>query len=337
MSSRAEFTVAHEPLGRIQLHGVDLTSIGPVGTAPQVAGEAASVAVPVAMGEQFTATGSPGWAIAYRKRAVLTDALTALCVAIVATRIAGITPEWNRPVALFYLGTTITAPLLWPVMIALGRGYDRKHLATGTGEFRAIVSAAVRLLAITGLLSYATYSGRPLLSRYAVLFFFTVLPTVSLLLRHEQRRRIYRRRADGHASSRTLVVGHDDAVNHLLAELERDPGHGLAASASCRLPRHLLSDPVEHVMEQITLTRPDVVILTSPSGLAPSAVRRLSWLLEDEDVDLMVSPGLLDVVGPRLSIRPAAGLPCSKWKDPESTAFARSTSRSSTGSGPRFS
>ena len=37
-------------------------------------------------------------------------------------------------------------------------------------------------------------------------------------------------------------------------------------------------------------------------------MRRLSWALEERDVELVVSPGIIEVAGPRLSIRPVAGL-----------------------------
>jgi exopolysaccharide biosynthesis polyprenyl glycosylphosphotransferase len=38
-------------------------------------------------------------------------------------------------------------------------------------------------------------------------------------------------------------------------------------------------------------------------------IRQLSWRLEGRNIDLLISPGSLDIAGPRLSVRPAAGLP----------------------------
>jgi exopolysaccharide biosynthesis polyprenyl glycosylphosphotransferase len=42
--------------------------------------------------------------------------------------------------------------------------------------------------------------------------------------------------------------------------------------------------------------------------MSGQALRRLSWALEERDVELIVSPGIIEVAGPRLSIRPIAGL-----------------------------
>lgn len=39
------------------------------------------------------------------------------------------------------------------------------------------------------------------------------------------------------------------------------------------------------------------------------ALRDLSWHIEGKAVDLLIAPAMLDVAGPRLSVRPVAGLP----------------------------
>ena len=49
--------------------------------------------------------------------------------------------------------------------------------------------------------------------------------------------------------------------------------------------------------------------MTSHPDLVGHSLRRLAWSLEERNVDLVVSPGILEVAGPRLSIRPAAGMP----------------------------
>ena len=48
--------------------------------------------------------------------------------------------------------------------------------------------------------------------------------------------------------------------------------------------------------------------MASHPDLAGQSLRRLSWALEERGVELVVSPGIVEVAGPRLSIRPVAGL-----------------------------
>ena len=49
----------------------------------------------------------------------------------------------------------------------------------------------------------------------------------------------------------------------------------------------------------------------------PARLRRLAWQLEGTDTDLVVAPGLMEVAGPRLHIRPMTGLPLLHVEEPE--------------------
>ena len=51
--------------------------------------------------------------------------------------------------------------------------------------------------------------------------------------------------------------------------------------------------------------------------MSPAVLRRLSWELEGTGVGLVVAPALLDVAGPRISVRPVAGLPLLHVEEPE--------------------
>ena len=53
----------------------------------------------------------------------------------------------------------------------------------------------------------------------------------------------------------------------------------------------------------VDLCDAEVVVVTSHPELAGKGLRRLAWALEERGVELVVSTGLLDVAGPRLSIR----------------------------------
>src|SRR5664279_1817730 len=58
-------------------------------------------------------------------------------------------------------------------------------------------------------------------------------------------------------------------------------------------------------------------------GVSAQTLRRLAWELEGSGVDLLVSPVLTDVAGPRISIRPVAGLPLLHINEPEFTGGRR--------------
>jgi exopolysaccharide biosynthesis polyprenyl glycosylphosphotransferase len=70
----------------------------------------------------------------------------------------------------------------------------------------------------------------------------------------------------------------------------------------------------------------DTVIVTSSHDLPPRRIRELSWSLEPGRRHLVVAPGLTDVGGPRIHVRPAAGLPLVHIETPRYEGF-RSTAK----------
>jgi exopolysaccharide biosynthesis polyprenyl glycosylphosphotransferase len=71
------------------------------------------------------------------------------------------------------------------------------------------------------------------------------------------------------------------------------------------------------VAEAVRASRADTVAVAAGASVGPARLRRLSWQLEGTDTDLVVAPGLMEVAGPRLHIRPMTGLPLLHVEEPE--------------------
>ena len=71
------------------------------------------------------------------------------------------------------------------------------------------------------------------------------------------------------------------------------------------------------MLTALTETRCDAVALTTTEILGARGIRDLSWELERRGIDLMVAPGVVDVAGPRLTMRPAAGFPLIHVEKPQ--------------------
>ena len=65
-----------------------------------------------------------------------------------------------------------------------------------------------------------------------------------------------------------------------------------------------------------------VAVLACPE-MSGTRLRDLAWALEKSGTDLCVAPALLDVAGPRTTIRPTAGLPLLHMDHPEFTGARR--------------
>lgn len=80
---------------------------------------------------------------------------------------------------------------------------------------------------------------------------------------------------------------------------------------------------VTDVLAVLSATGCDAVALTATDQLDSLFVRDLSWQLEKLDVDLMVAPGVLDVSGPRLALKPVSGLPMIHLEKPQYSGTQR--------------
>ena len=125
-----------------------------------------------------------------------------------------------------------------------------------------------------------------------------------------------------------LAVGHELAVEELVRELRRDSHHGLDVIGACipggpakahpgTLAAELAIGSFDNIDRVVADYGVDTVAVLSCPEMDYQAFRRLVWALEPRNVDLLVAPGTIEVTGPRLSVRPAAGLPLLHLEAPE--------------------
>jgi exopolysaccharide biosynthesis polyprenyl glycosylphosphotransferase len=113
-------------------------------------------------------------------------------------------------------------------------------------------------------------------------------------------------------------------VVELLQDLKRAPRAGYRVVGVCvgEDPRHPeknatpgfvdgvpILGSLDQVAEVARSCGADTVAVTSTTAFGPSAVRRLSWELEDTDAELILAPALTNIAGPRIHTQPVAGLP----------------------------
>src|SRR3954454_13162661 len=215
-----------------------------------------------------------------------------------------------------YLVLTLLAPALWVLAIALRRGYEDRFLGAGPEENRSLADATLVLFIVIAVADFTLKSD---LSRGFIVGFLPLAFVATGLSRRRLRGWLYRQRLAGHGVHRVLVVGRSDAVNDLFEQFEREPQHGLVPVGACVSGGS--SDPVRSggisvtartdprtVLRAVDDLGADVVAVASDPDLSGHALRRLGWELDERAVDLILSPVIVEVAGPRLSIRPVAGL-----------------------------
>lgn len=220
-----------------------------------------------------------------------------------------------------YFGISIGLAALWILMLAGVRAYDRRVIGLGSDEFRRVFEAAVRAAA---LVAFITFVGKLPLSRGYVAMALPLGLIFTLVGRYASRRMLHRRQRHGECLHRVLAVGTPPASARLAAEFASTPHAGYQVVALWTpQPEELPepdddSAPREHILDVVAANDVDTVAVAS-NGLTPTDLRRLAWQLEGSGVDLLVSPSLTNIAGPRILIRPVAGLPLLHVDEPDLT------------------
>lgn len=262
----------------------------------------------------------------YRRRIIVAD----LAVLVVATTIGYLfrfgVPDTVDEAFAPYRALGIGLVLLWLATLYVRGCYDERFLGVGPDEFSRLVSATILLFAVVAGVGYFVNSD---VSR---IYVFVSLPLGLALLvidRWLVRRLLYRDRERGLCCYRTVVLGSADRVADLTAELRTDAYAGYDVVASHGPPADDDLDAwVASVSGLVESVQADAVAVTPSRRIGSDAVRQLGWALEGRGIDLLVAPALGDVAGPRISMRPAAGVPLIHLEEPGLTSPQRLAKRS---------
>jgi exopolysaccharide biosynthesis polyprenyl glycosylphosphotransferase len=279
-----------------------------------------------------TIPGTKAWTSAYLRQAALVDWSCALAAGAVAARVRF---GGQAYLPLTYLSLTCGLPVAWWLSVLLAGGYDTRFIGLGSDEFRRILSAAVNLTAAVAVVSYAAKLD---LARGYLAIALPSATVMDLTARYLLRKRLHRRRIQGWCVRRVVAVGHAAAVARLVTVLCRDTYHGLAVVAACLVDAPEGAGPdgaagvpaagapaagvpvaggLGGVTAAVSRFGADTVAVLACPEMDAGRLRELAWELEKTGTDLFVAPTLLDVAGPRTTIRPVAGLPLLHVDHPE--------------------
>jgi exopolysaccharide biosynthesis polyprenyl glycosylphosphotransferase len=259
-------------------------------------------------------TAAATWQRRYVVTAAVADGAVALVAGLVAfaVRFGGVT-GYSAP----YLLLTALFPFAWTAALLLSHAYEQRFLFVGNDEYRRVLNAGVGLAAALAVLSYA---GNIQIARGYVLVALPLATAAGVLARFVLRRGLHRLRARGQCMRRVVVLGYERAAATFCRQLRREQYHGMEIVGACLPPHRPHRDRIgdvdvdvfgtfDDVDRAVRETHADTVAVLACPEMDSSALRRLSWTLERTGTDLVVATALLDVAGPRTTIRPVDGLP----------------------------
>lgn len=255
-----------------------------------------------------------------RRRLVITDSgvitLTLLTVlALGLGRGAELPDDRSR------LTLALALAVAWPLMLWVTSSRDSTVVGSGAEEYRRVLAASgwsTLLVATFAYFTATTYARTFLLASVAI--------GTALLLTGRWANRIVTERElkSGMVMHRAFLVAESS---------QRDPLHHMLDASGNRFQYvghwdARATDSPEAIVSAAKQAFADTLLLVPPGAAGPEWTRRLGWALEDTGIDLLVSPTLMDVTGPRLSVRHIQGMPFVSLEQPRFGTPARILKRS---------
>ena len=210
----------------------------------------------------------------------------------------------------------------WMAALVAQGAYRSRHFGAGADEFRAVLVAT---LATASLVGIACYLLNLPLSRGFVATTFLIGTPLLVLERYALRKIVHRMRMQGRLLHRVIAVGGPSGISEVVDALQRNDYVGYRVVGAC-VPSTLALEPGRFpvpVLGSVQDTRRlcDEVgadtVLVARGYESSQELRRIAWALEGSSIDLIVVPSLTDVAGPRIHMRPVAGLPLLHVEQPQ--------------------
>ena len=264
------------------------------------------------------------WGQRYGRRIMVTDAV-ALAVAALGVHLIEVpslpTAVSASPSFPPFIALSAAFAIAWMVVLSWSGSRDGKVTGHGHIEYKRVIQASLSLFGLVAIVSFMLQLDLP--RSYWVIMLPVGLAAL-LVSRYLWRRWLHRQRDAGSYMSNVIAVGDRHTVTELLQDLDRAPRAGYRVVGVCIAPDAVSSGtdltddmvggvPVLGSLKEVAAVAissgADAVAVTSSTAFGPSAVRRLSWELEDTDAELILAPALTNIAGPRVHTQPVAGLP----------------------------
>jgi exopolysaccharide biosynthesis polyprenyl glycosylphosphotransferase len=275
------------------------------------------------------AVSRAAWQKMYARRLVVSDTVVVLGAIALAHYVRfGLVATVDHFADRYLVLFSTSFAIIWLAALALLRSRSTRVVASGPEEYRGVLSATFWTFGLIAIVSLITKTD--VARGYLVI----ALPAgcIGLLVsRRLWRRQLASGRAKGYFQTSVVAIGSAGAVLTVAHELMRDaragyrvvgigiPGYGpgrgeMVTIHGSEIP--ILGDEI-CALDQIKDIGADTVAVTGTDHFGVRGIRELMWRLEAVDVELVVAPGVMDVAGARLSMRPVAGFPLLHVEKPQ--------------------
>ncbi|MCG5431654.1 sugar transferase [Mycobacterium sp. MYCO198283] len=279
------------------------------------------------------------WQHTYVLGLLVTDAVVVAAAVFSAQYVRfGLSPNFESQASKPLTGFSVLFTLLWLSALTIFRTRSHRIVGGGIEEYRRVVGASFWTF---GAIAIVTLLLQLEMARGYLAVAFPAGTLGLLLGRYVWRIRLSRARARGHCVNGVLAIGNIDAVTWMATELTRNPacgyrvvgfgipGYGEPCGETITINGEevpVLGDEVRAIASVADCSA-DTVVITDTEHFGVRGIRALTWQLESMDVDLVVSPGVMDIAEARLVMRPVANFPLIHVEKPQYHGAARFAKR----------
>jgi exopolysaccharide biosynthesis polyprenyl glycosylphosphotransferase len=227
-------------------------------------------------------------------------------------------------VAIYSVGLVV----VWLAALGFVQSRDLSLAGIGVEEYRRVVTATA------GVFGIIASVGLVLHSQIARGYLLIALPVGLVCLitgRYLLRRNLAKKRSRGEFTNHVVILGKPDSIIELCNSFDRSKFAGYTVIGACVLDLDdeigdaletsagtvpILGD-VRSVEEALRITNADALAVAAIERLGHEHIRRLAWRLDPLRVDMIVVPGMTDIAGPRLKVRPIDNVPLFHIARPE--------------------
>jgi exopolysaccharide biosynthesis polyprenyl glycosylphosphotransferase len=271
----------------------------------------------------------PGlWRDQYARRLAIVDLGGVLAAVGIAhwLRFGGLPGTAGTYQTFDYTTVSLIIATAWLFSLSIYRTRSTRIIGAGAEEYRRVWLATLSVFGGVAIISMLLKLD---IARGYLMIALPVGAALLLIGRWVARKVVATNRTKyGRCMTRVLLVGNVHSVKDLAQSLLRDTGYEIIGACVPGLYHRRTIDvpgagPIAVHGDESDVTSVlaemgcDAVALAATERLDARAIRDLSWELESLDIDLMVAPGVVDVAGPRLTMRPVAGLPLIHVEKPQ--------------------
>lgn len=211
--------------------------------------------------------------------------------------------------------------VVWLLLLELIGSRNSQVIGGGSREYSLVIYSSVFAFSLFSAFFFALNAS---FSRFYLFGLFLMGTPLLVFARWVARRFLNSRRLSSGWRDKAIIIGEPFEVKQQILELEKRFQIGLQPMSVCLIGKSSDQDflfindtfgklpnigGIKNLERHLRSTNVRSVLLVESGGVSSEIAREISWQLDSTKHELILSPGFVNITGPRIHTRPVAGMP----------------------------